>query len=140
MRIFESTVLDIVDDGQEDGSFLFSTASDVYSFGMLMWQCCARNDNFYVVYQRCRTRVEAANKIREMILDGQRPNTSYFFAPVKLQEIIENCWETDPVKRPSLAAVIEVLKDLDQSQEPDCPFPVKRMCKEKWFDVKSMYL
>nr|CAH7727893.1 unnamed protein product [Callosobruchus chinensis] len=85
----------------------FSTKSDMYSFGVLMWEVFAKgelphskvNDNTFL------------NKLKEKKLEWKpHPDT-----PEPLTRIQETCWDIDPQKRPSFAELSKEIEEILKS-------------------------
>jgi len=81
----------------------YSTASDVYSFGMLLWEMVTRKIPF----------AQATNGqvLEKWISEGKR-ETIPESCPQGLATIIEDCWAQAPKKRPSLDVIILRLNTL----------------------------
>ena len=130
---------------------VFSTSSDVYSFGMLMWQCFAHGDPFDEDrfrpdnYNDPRSIETTAQALMSAILNGERPDLDIIDqdTPDRLIDLISNCWETDPDARPTMDQIIVELGEIKTLCQ--CARPteiVKRrakQCKAKWFDVETLY-
>jgi len=130
--------------GDDGRRATFSTMSDVYSFGILLWQCFAHRDPFDdVVYSR-RTGNGVAETIAARILDGDRPDLSCLdkHTPNDLKNLMESCWESDPAVRPGLDSVVQELARIETLPwEPVAPkIHNRRDMAEKWFNVSKMYL
>jgi serine/threonine protein kinase len=84
------------------GNKPFSRAVDVYAFGILLWEMCARNIPF-AGYRPL--------DIKDGVIAGTRPEMSKLPAdvPDALQHLIQACWDGSPAKRPDINAVIESL-------------------------------
>lgn len=133
--------------GGEESDCIFSTASDVFSFGVLMWQCFSGRDPFDEVWtmpDRSTDPGDPESLLREKIMSGERPNTKRLkrSTPDQVRNLIEQCWETDPDKRPTIEHIINTLETIENNIDPlSCqPSCVRRSPKARWFDVKKMYL
>ncbi|KAF9971447.1 hypothetical protein BGZ73_005616 [Actinomortierella ambigua] len=76
---------------------LFSTKSDVFAFGMVMWQMAATS----MMPLEAHDSSQAATRIQ----DGRRdeiPNDT----PTEYRMTIEQCWDQDPNKRPRASAMV----------------------------------
>ena len=121
----------------------FSINSDIYSFGILMWQCFAHADPFDEITEDL---VDAASVIGDKILAGGRPDLTKVDSdtPTELIQLMQMCWQADPEQRPDLDLVAKILREV-QRQEPAKKRgrPTKlstRGLSKRWFDVDRMYL
>ncbi|MBS0349593.1 MAG: protein kinase [Proteobacteria bacterium] len=80
-----------------------TTASDVYSFGMVLWELATR----LLPYAKAPNQMVAARWIEK----GKKEEFPGD-CPPKLKSIIESCWETLPIKRPTATQLMEQLKPL----------------------------
>jgi serine/threonine protein kinase len=85
--------------GQRKGATL---SSDVYSFGVLLWEICSLRTPFKHV-KTCDEFLD------EVMIGGWRESTAAIPSRV-LRELIEQCWDTDPGKRPPMKTVHKILK------------------------------
>jgi serine/threonine protein kinase len=87
---------------------------DVYSFGVMLWEILAREKPYE---QMARQRHLNLWALRDMILDGQRPtvegNTALINAPEKVLNLMRECWQDSPEKRPS--SFDEISQRLDEA-------------------------
>ncbi|KAL6054419.1 Protein kinase domain-containing protein [Balamuthia mandrillaris] len=79
-------------------SFL-SFQSDVYSFGILLWELFTREHPFYGV--------SPARLIRDIVDEEKRPDIPV--CPLVISRLMLACWQADPSKRPSFEAIARVL-------------------------------
>jgi serine/threonine protein kinase len=77
----------------------FSKESDVYSFGMIMWELTTGCKPF--------ANVEHDHILIYKIIDGERPeiteDTPEFYA-----NLMKSCWDPDPKKRPFLIDIMNI--------------------------------
>ncbi len=89
-----------------------TTASDVYSFGMVLWELVTRA----LPYAKAPNQMVAARWIEK----GKKEDIPGD-CPPELKKIIESCWESLPVKRPTAIQVAERLKPLVTTEEQKQP-------------------
>jgi serine/threonine protein kinase/class 3 adenylate cyclase len=77
-----------------------STRSDVYSLGIVIWECITRREPF----EDCTTR----RQIMRRVLRGIRPDIPPH-CPARVAALIRRCWAGDAARRPSARAVVEEL-------------------------------
>src|SRR5690349_11722944 len=94
----------------------FTEASDVYSFGMIIWEMFTRETPFPAMNPH-----QAALAV---ITEDKRPDIPAFVPP-KFAELIQACWNRDPLKRPNLENVIEKLEDLRREGLPRIDLSIK---------------
>ncbi|KAG9285724.1 hypothetical protein G9A89_001612 [Geosiphon pyriformis] len=78
---------------EEKKIFGFTTAGDIYSLGMLLWELSTGKPPFYDCPH---------NEILIMaILNGQRPNITSPLIPPSIRKLIKKCWDANPKNRPT---------------------------------------
>ncbi|RIA92251.1 kinase-like domain-containing protein [Glomus cerebriforme] len=83
---------------------VFTKASDVYSLGMIMWECTTGCKPF--------ADVEHDHTLIYKILNGKRPEITKD-TPECYANLMKRCWELDPTKRPSIHEVGITLSNWD---------------------------
>ncbi|CAI2173246.1 1363_t:CDS:2 [Funneliformis geosporum] len=78
----------------------YTTASDIYSFGMIMWECMTGRRPFW-------DRAHDTELIID-ICDGLRPPTGDIVAPEGYIELMKECWDSDPNKRPATGNIYNI--------------------------------
>ncbi|XP_063436511.1 ALK tyrosine kinase receptor-like [Mytilus trossulus] len=89
---------------------MFSSKSDVWSFGVLMWEIFS--------YAQTPYGTDNNTTVVTLILKGQRLQQPSACKPT-IYDIMCSCWKTDPVERPSfqdLLLHLETLKQIHQSE------------------------
>jgi serine/threonine protein kinase len=81
-------------------------ASDIYSFGMLMWEVSSGQPPFINYTHDFDLAMRIINGMRPKIVPG---------TPLEYQELMKQCWDADPKKRPNADILI---KELIQLQNP----------------------
>ncbi|KAK3261801.1 hypothetical protein CYMTET_29308 [Cymbomonas tetramitiformis] len=83
-------------------------ASDVYAFGMLLYEMVTRELPWtYGGKKPPQTREEMTQLVVEQRLQPELPDSVH----PKIAEILVDCWEADPCDRPSMAEVLSRLQD-----------------------------
>lgn len=83
--------------------FQFTEKSDIWSFGVLMWEILARNLPY--------ASIDNFDEFKTLLINGgrlARPDS----CPPKLYEVIELCWKEDPKLRPNFFQLDNKLKAL----------------------------
>jgi serine/threonine protein kinase len=91
-----------------------TTYSDIYSFGMVLWELASR----MLPYAKAPNQHVAVRWIEK----GKKEEVPGD-CPSELKSIIESCWETTPAKRPTAVQVVEKLKPLVEKKEPSGLWP-----------------
>jgi len=83
--------------------FQFSTKSDVYSFGVVMVEVLTRKEPYPSVN---------TNKYLDLLKNGTKLNLLEGMQPSLLTDLIKQCIQDDPGKRPSFEAICKNLANL----------------------------
>ncbi|PKK76851.1 kinase-like protein [Rhizophagus irregularis] len=68
-------------------------ASDIYSIGMLMWEISSGQPPFINFENDCELALKIINGMRPKVVPG---------TPLEYKELMEQCWDADPEKRPDI--------------------------------------
>ncbi|KAG9298478.1 hypothetical protein G9A89_003946 [Geosiphon pyriformis] len=82
----------------------FTTAGDIYSYGMLLWELATGKPPFH---DFCHNAV-----LIIAILNGKRPEITSPLIPPCYAKIIEKCWDDDPKNRPTAEEVVKNLFEI----------------------------
>ncbi|POG69206.1 kinase-like domain-containing protein, partial [Rhizophagus irregularis DAOM 181602=DAOM 197198] len=93
------------------GTHKSNEKSDVYSVGVLLWEISSGRKPFYIEDEPYDIDLvmEISGGLRETIV----PNT-----PTDYVKLYEECWDSEPSKRPNMEEVVKRLKTNIQSDEP----------------------
>ena len=86
----------------------YSIYSDVFAFGMLMWEIVSRNSR---PFGGNLGWIEIASKIKK----GKRP-TIPIDCPIQIKNLIERCWNQEAKQRLTMQQIIEYLQNLSKPQ------------------------
>ncbi|CAI2173029.1 12147_t:CDS:2 [Funneliformis geosporum] len=78
----------------------YSKDSDIYSMGMIMWECASNRKPF----------ADIEHDLIVKIINGLRPKVPKD-TPEWLAELMRKCWHSDPSKRPSITMIRTTLKN-----------------------------
>jgi len=82
----------------------YVSASDVYSYGVVLWELITRDDPWKELDW---------TQVMKVVRKGQRPPI-LDSCPPQFKELIEQCWHGDPTKRPTFSQVITQLSELKE--------------------------
>jgi serine/threonine protein kinase len=89
----------------------YTSASDIYSFGILMWEISSGQPPF--------NDYEHDYDLAMKIINGMRPKIRPGI-PSKYEELMKQCWDADPLKRPDANTLLEEIpKMLKESYNND---------------------
>ncbi|CAI2195644.1 13069_t:CDS:2, partial [Funneliformis geosporum] len=80
-------------------------ASDIYSIGMLMWEISSGQPPFAGIDHDFNLAMKIINGIRPKIVSR---------TPLGIKELIEQCWDADPSKRPNIGINSELQSNLKE--------------------------
>eukprot|EP00035_Acanthoeca_spectabilis_P032332 m.18321 g.18321 ORF g.18321 m.18321 type:complete len:1119 (-) comp5301_c0_seq1:24-3380(-) len=101
------------------GDRLYGPKADVYSFGLIMWECCTRSRPWDELGPYA-TWLEQYQSLASALQKGQRPTIPLHVRhshPIFVS-ILERCWRCDPAERPDFSAVVHVLKQYRCTPSP----------------------
>ncbi|XP_065191550.1 uncharacterized protein LOC135822669 [Sycon ciliatum] len=78
----------------------YGTSSDIYSFGLVLWEAYERNSPF--------AEYRFMHMVQDAVLNGQRPSVPTDMPP-EYAALMRQCWHGDPNQRPRFGAVVEQL-------------------------------
>ena len=81
-------------------------ASDVYSFGIVMWEVFSRKEP-YDGFEG-----DASDAMEQIVLEGLRPDKLTTVSP-DIMALMESCWQHDPAARPDFEALLSTLEKFD---------------------------
>ncbi|CAB4442924.1 unnamed protein product [Rhizophagus irregularis] len=84
---------------------VFSKKSDIYSLGMIMWELTTGRKPFFNIERD----INDINLIYQ-IIDGKRPEITTD-APKCFTNLMKKCWNSDPLKRPSITTIKSIVDD-----------------------------
>jgi serine/threonine protein kinase len=103
---------------------IFTTRSDVYCYGLLLWEILTKLSPFSDVPEGGFKNVVA--------LQGQRPEIPYD-TPDRIRKLITACWAADPYDRPSFVKIIRLFengKTYFGDTKPDLTALIEAYCKK----------
>src|SRR6266480_4096645 len=91
----------------------YTFASDIYSIAMLMWEISSGQPPFAnFEYSDYDLAMSIINGMRPRIVSG---------IPLEYKELMEQCWDADPLKRPDIGILCEKINKLHNSYYQNMP-------------------
>ncbi|KAM9326441.1 mitogen-activated protein kinase kinase kinase 10 [Gastrophryne carolinensis] len=110
---------------------LFSKSSDVWSFGVLLWELLTGEVPYREIDALAVAYGVAMNKLTLPI-----PST----CPDPFVRILEACWNPDPHSRPSFSCILEQLTTIEQSAMFQMPLESFHSLQEDWrLEIQQMF-
>jgi serine/threonine protein kinase len=82
----------------------YTKESDIYGFGIIAYEVCTGLPPY--------NNMSHEEFLATEICKGLRPNTGDYKIPQLIIEVIKNCWDEDPTKRPKIVELRKKLADL----------------------------
>ncbi|CAB4382212.1 unnamed protein product [Rhizophagus irregularis] len=81
-----------------DENYSYTKSSDIYSFGVLMWEISSG----YPPFKESDNNVALACKINEGVREDTIPDT-----PKEYEKLYKNCWNQEPEQRPIISEILD---------------------------------
>ncbi len=91
----------------------YGAPSDVYAFGILLWELCTREVPF-----TDKPSYAWAHNVEDDVVRGHRPPVRLRFPPL-FAELMTACWAQEPEQRPTFAKVVKELKREESFEDLD---------------------
>ncbi|XP_041359830.1 tyrosine-protein kinase TXK-like [Gigantopelta aegis] len=82
----------------------FSSKSDVWAFGILMWEIFSGGDMPYSGMRNI--------EVVDFVINNRRRLPKPEYCPEKVYQILTLCWQMDPEKRPSFKELVDIVSGL----------------------------
>ncbi|XP_030561587.1 mitogen-activated protein kinase kinase kinase 7-like isoform X2 [Drosophila novamexicana] len=85
----------------------YTEKCDVYSMGITIWEVLSRKKPYYE-----QDGLKPVKLLRQIDDHGLRPSLKdlIFECPEQIQTLMQECWDKNPEKRPSMQGIVEILK------------------------------
>ena len=82
-----------------------NTKSDVYSYGIVIWETYSEQSPFALI--------KGTERIKLAVTSGQRPDKKLLqkTMPIEMNELMLQCWHQEPSERPEMRNVVQQLED-----------------------------
>jgi serine/threonine protein kinase len=108
---------DVYSFGMYESSVILLTAIQFLdSIGIILWELCTREVPFVNL---------SSFAIPVLVIKGKRPDVPKFVKP-KFKKLINLCWNQKPKARPDMNKMIDSLKKLHQSLQPEEKVSIRR--------------
>jgi serine/threonine protein kinase len=85
----------------------YSLKSDVYSFGIILYEVCSLT----IAYGKNKNCSSLKEFNRRLVEHDMTPKLNRISCPIT-RRLIEDCWQTDPNKRPSFEEIYQRIKEV----------------------------
>jgi serine/threonine protein kinase len=79
-------------------NFQYTKSSDIYSFGVLMWEISSGNPPFKDIENKFALAISIKTGRREVTVTG---------TPKEYEKLYMNCWNQEPQQRPTIKEVLD---------------------------------
>ncbi|POG74694.1 kinase-like domain-containing protein [Rhizophagus irregularis DAOM 181602=DAOM 197198] len=83
----------------------YTFATDIYSIAMIMWEISSGRPPFTNCEHNYSLAMDIVNGMRPKIISG---------TPLKYKRLMEQCWDADPAKRPSIRTIGNMIKEINR--------------------------
>src|SRR5205814_7954053 len=109
----------------------YTFKSDIYSFGMLMWEISSGQPPFSNYGHDYYLAMDIVNGMRPKIVSG---------TPLEYESLMEQCWDADPSKRPDTNTLWEKIDKINLSYEEQINSNVNNSQLNKDLSVSSDFI